>query len=132
MASQFLQTIGGKIAGGVAALVVVIGGITWFYMAPETRSAILGGAGKILAWFGIVLLVPWATFFLIGWVARMQSNLAGAVLVGAYTLLEFLLLLWLFDWSVRGAAAWTFAMLGCLLAATYNVFACDWIAEKLS
>jgi hypothetical protein len=132
VAEGLFNTVASKIAGGAAALVVVIGGITFFFMAPETRSAILGGTGKILAWLGIVLLVPWATFFIIGRVARMESNAAGAALVLGYTVMEFLMLLWLFDWSVSGAAAWTFATLGCLLAVTYNVFTCDWIAEKVA
>ena len=129
---EFLKTIGGKIAAGAVALAVIVGGITWWQMDPATRHAILSGTGKISAWFGIVLLVPWATFFVIGRVAKLDSNLAGGLLVLGYTVLEIILLVWLFDWSVAGAAGWTFVSLGALLAAVYNLFTCDWIAEKVA
>jgi hypothetical protein len=80
---------------------------------------------------GIVLLLPWATFFLTTWIARRQSNAAGALLVAAYTILEAVLLGWLFGWEVPGATAWTFFVVGVLLAGVYNLLVCDWIAEKL-
>jgi hypothetical protein len=52
--------------------------------------------------------------------------------VAVYSLLEFFMLLWLFDWSIPGAAAWTFVTVGGLVAAVYNLFTCDWIAEKVA
>jgi hypothetical protein len=61
----------------------------------------------------------------------MESNLAGGALVVVYTALEMVLLAWLFNWSVAGATGWTFMGFGCLLAAVYNLFTCDWIAEKV-
>jgi len=129
---DFLKTVGGKVAGGFVLLAVLIAGISWFRMEPETRSMLLGGTGKILAWFAIVLLVPWVTFAVIGWVDRFQTNAAGALLVLAYTALELVLLLWLFNWSVTTATGWTFLGVGVLLAAAYNLLACDWIAEKVA
>jgi hypothetical protein len=129
---DFLKSITGKIVTGVIALAVIVGAITWFSMDESTRSAVLSGTGRIFAWLGIVLFLPWATFFVSGWVGRMDKNAAGAALVGGYTLLELLVLLWLFDWSVRGAAAWTFLVVGVLFAAVYNLLVCDWIAEKVT
>jgi len=131
MSMDLLKTITGKVAAGVVALVVIIGAISWWRMEPATRASLVHGTGKIIAWFGIVLLLPWASFFIIARVGKMQSNLAAGLLVLGYTVLEFLLLCWLFDWSIQGAAGWTFALLGTLLAAVYNLFTCDWIAEKL-
>src|SRR5213076_1452355 len=55
-----------------------------------------------------------------------------AALVFGYTALEMLLLAWLFGWSVHGATQWTFMVFGGLLAAVYNLFTCDWIAEKVA
>jgi hypothetical protein len=93
---------------------------------------LLVGTGRIVSWFGVVLLLPWVTFAVIGRVAKFDSNTAGALLVGGYTLLEFILLLYLFNWSMpAGATAWTFVAVGVLFATAYNVFACDWIAEKV-
>ena len=76
--------------------------------------------------------MPWVTFALIGWVARMERNLAGGILVGGYTLIaEAVALAWLFHWNVGGTTGWAFFILGVLFAAAYNLFACDWIAEKV-
>ena len=129
---EFLKTVGGKVVGGIVALAVVAGAVSWWQMEPATRHAILSGAGKIASWFGCVLLVPWASFFLIGRVARMDSNAAGAGLVGGMTLLEAGVLAWLFDWSIAGATAWVFYAAAVLLAGVYNLLACDWIAEKVT
>ena len=38
---------------------------------------LLTGTGRILSWLGIVLVVPWATFAIIGRVAKFESNAAG-------------------------------------------------------
>lgn len=129
-AMDFLKSITGKILGGVIALAVIAGGISWWTLDEATRQIILDGSGKIMGWLGIVLILPWASFFIIGRIARLESNLAGGGLILGYTLIEMLLLAWLFDWSIAGRAAWTFFILGGLLSAAYNLFVCDWIAEK--
>lgn len=127
---EFLKTITGKVVTGLIVLGVIAAGISWWQMEPQTREMLVSGAGKILAWLGIVLIMPWVSFAVIGKVARMDSNLAGALLVASYTLVETLLLAWLFNWSLPGATAWTFLIVGMLFAAAYNLFTCDWIAEK--
>ncbi len=129
---ELLNSITGKITAGAVVLAVVAGGISWFQMDPATRQLLLNGAGKISAWLGIVLFLPWVTYFLTTWIAKKESNLAGASLVGAYTMLETALLAWLFDWNVPGPTAWTFLMVGMLVAGAYNLLACDWIAERLA
>jgi hypothetical protein len=129
---EFLKTVGGKVVSGMVALAVIAAVVSWWQMDPATRHAIVSGAGKIAAWFGCVLLVPWASFFLIGRVARMESNGAAAALVGGMTLVEAAVLAWLFDGSVSGATAWVFYAAAVLLAAVYNLLACDWIAEKVT
>jgi hypothetical protein len=128
---EFLKTIGGKIITGLVALAVIAGAISWYEMDAGTRHQIVAGTGRILGWLGVVIVVPWATFFLIGSVARLESNLAGALLVLGYTLVEAVLLAWLFSWGIRGATAVTFFCAGVLIAGAYNLFACDWIAEKV-
>jgi FtsH-binding integral membrane protein len=128
---DFLKTVTGKVVGGLVSLAVVAAGISWWRMDEATKHALLTNAGRIASWFGIVLLAPWATFFVVGWVAAFQSNRAGGLLVLAYTLLEALLLGWLFHWSLPSPTAWTFFAVGTLLAAVYNLLACDWLAEKM-
>jgi hypothetical protein len=129
---EFLKTVTGKVVSGAVALAVIAAGISWWRMDEATRSALLSGTGKIVGWLLGVLLLPWVTFFVIGRVAKAESNLAGAVLVLAYTLLEVALLGWLFGWSMPGPTAWTFFAVAGLFAAAYNLFTCDWIAEKVS
>jgi hypothetical protein len=99
---DFLKTVTGKVISGIAGLVIVLAGISWWRMDASTKHMLLSGTGKIVSWFGIILLIPWATFFVISWVGRMDKNSAGAILIAAYTLLEALLLAWLFDWRLPG------------------------------
>jgi hypothetical protein len=127
---DFLKTVGGKVAGGLVALAVVASAISWWQLEPATRGAILSGAGKIVAWFGVMLTVPWAGFFLIGRVGRMDSNAAGAALVLGLTAVEAAVLAWLFDWGISGPTGWVFYAAAVLVAGVYNLLACDWIAEK--
>jgi hypothetical protein len=127
---EFLKGIAGKVIGGAVALGVIILAVAWWRADETTHRAVLSSTGKIAAWFGVVLALPWASFFVIGRVARLESNTAGAALVAAYTVVEVILLAWLFHWTIAGATPWTFAAVGGLFAAAYNLFACDWIAEK--
>ncbi|MEO6434971.1 MAG: hypothetical protein ABIP55_04320 [Tepidisphaeraceae bacterium] len=129
---DLLKTVTGKVVAGAVALAVVAAGISWWRMDDATRQMLLSGTGKIVSWLLIVLLVPWATFFVTTWIAKRESNAAGAGLVAAYTLAEAMLLGWLFDWNMPGMTAWTFLVVGTLFAGVYNLLACDWIAEKLS
>jgi FtsH-binding integral membrane protein len=128
---DLLKSVTGKVVAGAVALAVVAAGISWWQMDEATRQMLVSGTGKIVSWLLIVLLVPWATFFLTTWVAKRESNAAGAGLVAGYTVLEALLLAKLFDWNVRTPTAWTFLIVGALFAAVYNLLVCDWLAEKL-
>ena len=128
---DFLKTVGGKIVSGLVAVAVVAIAISWWQMEPSTRQMLLSGSGKILSWFLVMLVVPWVTFFIIGWIAKFEKNGAGAALLVAYTALEAVLLAWLFDWKIHGATAIVFFCAAVLLAGAYNLFACDWIAEKV-
>lgn len=128
---ELLKSIGGKIATGAVALAVIAGGISWYRMDEPTRHTLLSGTGRIVSWLGVVLLLPWASFFVIGRVGRLESNLAGAVLVAVYTAVEAALLGWLFGWSLPGPTAVVFFGAAVLMAGAYNLLSCDWIAEKL-
>lgn len=119
------------VLAGAVALGVMVGTVSWFQMSPEERQILWNAIGKVLLWVGVVGVVPWATFFLTTWVARRESNLAASGLVGGYTLIELGLLLWLFDFSVGGTIGVVLIFLGFLVALTYNVLSCDWIAEKM-
>jgi FtsH-binding integral membrane protein len=127
---DFLKSVGGKVVTGAVILAVVAAGISWWQMDESTRQMLLTGTGRILGWLFVVLILPWASFFVVGRVARVENNGAGAALVLAYTAAEALMLAWLFEWSIRGAAPWVFFAAAALFAGVYNLFTCDWIAEK--
>ena len=135
---DFLKSVGGRVVGGVVTLMVIIGAITWFRASDASKDALLSGAGsaamatgKVLGWLAVVAILPWALFFVIGRVARLNSNAAGAAFVVLLTAGEATLLAWMFDWAVRGATGWVFFGAATLIAGVYNLFACDWIAEKV-
>jgi hypothetical protein len=119
-----------KIGVVFAVLAAVVGGISWYQADPQTKHHLIDQTGKLFAWITTVGLLPWATFFLISWVGKMRSNAAGAGIIFAYTLIEFVLLAYLFGLSGHGKTSWAFITAGVLLCAVYNLFVCDWIAEK--
>ncbi len=127
---DLFKSIAGKVATGIVALAVAAAGVWWWQASPETRGSVAGGTGRAAAWAAGVVLVPWATFWLIGRVGRADSNAAGAALVGAYTVVEVALLAWLFGWSMGGGLGWAAFAVGGLFAGAYNLLACDWIAER--
>ena len=128
---DLLKTVTGKVVAGAVALAVVAAGISWWRMDDATRQMLLSGTGKIVSWLFVVLLAPWASFFVTAWVAKRESNAAGAALVATYTILEAVMLVWLFNWNIPGPTAWTFLAAGTLFAGVYNLLTCDWIAEKM-
>jgi FtsH-binding integral membrane protein len=128
---DFLKRAAGIMLGGIVALAVLAGAISWWRSDPETRDQVIAASGRAMAWLGVVLALPWASFFLVARVEKTQSNAAGAALVGAYTLLEVVWLAWLFHFSFAGGLAITALTGAALFAAVYNLFACDWIAEKV-
>jgi FtsH-binding integral membrane protein len=128
---DFLKTIGGKIVSGLVGVAVIAIAISWWQMDPSTRQMLLTGSGRILSWTLVMLVVPWVTFFVVGWVAKFEHNAAGAALIFVYTAGEALLLAWLFEWKIHGPTAIVFFAAATLLAGAYNLFACDWIAEKV-
>ena len=123
---QFAQKIGIVFA----VLAAIVAGISWYEADPATKQMLIGDTGKIVGWLGVVGLLPWVTFFVITWVAKRRSNAAGAGMIFGYTLLEFFFLAYLFGLSGHGKTSWAFITAGILLCAVYNLFVCDWIAEK--
>src|SRR5437763_14368795 len=100
---EFLKTIAGKIVSGLVAVAVIAAAVSLWRMDPSERHSLTAGTGKVMAWFLIVLVIPWVSFSIVRSVAKMDSNLAGGVLVSAYTVLEAIVLIWLFNWHVAGA-----------------------------
>src|SRR3981081_3009414 len=113
---DFLKGIAGKLVTGAVALAVIAAAVSWYTADPSTRSMLLGGTGRVVSWLGIVLVVPWARFAVIGRVTKLESNMAGGLLVVGYTIAEATGLAWLFHWNLPGATAWSFWVFGALFA----------------
>lgn len=79
----------------------------------------------------VALLMPWVLFWLIGFVARKDSNAASAILVLTLTISEAIMLGVLFGFTNHSATGWMMFGASVLLAGVYNLLACDWIAEKV-
>lgn len=129
---MFLSGLASRVLAGVVTVGVLGGGFAWYQLNPQGFESALSNTMRIIAWLGVVAVLPFATFFVIGRVAKMDSNGAGAALVAIYTAMEIVLLLWLWDWRVGGAMAWTFFLCCALTAAAYNLLVCDWLAEKIA
>ncbi|MEM8876075.1 MAG: hypothetical protein AAGD32_17665 [Planctomycetota bacterium] len=129
---EFLKSTAGKILTAALTLAVIVAAIGFWQMEPESRDALVGGVGAAAGWLLAVLFLPWAGFAVIGRVAKADTNAAGFALVGTLTALEAVALSWLFGWNFGGAFAWSMAAAAVLFAAVYNLFACDWIAEKVA
>ena len=117
--------------GGVTVLAVVAAAVAYYDLSPAERSAMWHLIGRALVWLGIVVILPWATFFVTTAVAKIESNAAGAGLVGGYTLVDLAVLLLLVGTPV-GTFSICLTILGALVALTYNLLVCDWIADRLS
>ena len=128
-----LARIAGTFAAGLAALLAFAGGAWWWRSDEAARQAVVGGLGRSAAWGAAVLLLPWATFWLVGAVGRRaESNAPGAALVAGYTAVEVGALVALIGGLPDGGLGWAALVAAALFAATYNLFACDWIAERAS
>lgn len=126
---EWLKGVAGKVATGVIVLAVAVAGLAWWQADPATRSAVMNGIGKGVGWAVVALVLPWASYPIIGWVARRQSNAAGACLIAALTIAEAVALGYLFH--PQSGAAWAIVVAAVLIAGVYNTLACDWIAELI-
>jgi hypothetical protein len=129
---DFLKSVAGKLITGAVVLAVFAAGFAWYQMDPSARDAITGGALRIVGWLLIVLAIPWALFAAITWVAKKDSNAASGVFVLLLTVVEAVVLAWMFKFGIAGGGGWTFFAVGVVLAGVYNLLTCDWIAERFS
>ena len=123
------QYVGGKVLTAIL-IVASAGSIFWFYKHPEQLESIWSVIKLVLVWLGLVLVLPWASFFVTGWAVRKDSNLAAALLLLGLTSIDVLFAFFLAEWSVEGALTWMVLLLGFLCAAVYNFLACEFQAAR--
>lgn len=130
---DLLKSTTSKVATGAITLAVVAGAITWWQTPVETRDAILAATGRIIGWLLLVVVAPFPFSPLLASVAKKFNTNAGpALLIIGVTLVEAVLLAWLLNFSISGAAGWIFYLLALAFAGAYNLLICDWLAERLA
>ena len=130
-----LTTIGQYITGKVVTAILVVSGagaVIWFWNHPEQLAAIWKTLKYVVTWMGVVAVLPWATFFITPWVARMESNAAAAMMLAGYTLADVIVSFCLMG-GVRGHGGftWMVLFLGFLTAGVYNLKVCEYQASRL-
>ena len=130
-----LTAIGQYVGAKVVTAVIVVssaGAVIWFWQHPETLKQIWHIIKDVLVWMGVVLALPWASFFVTTWAVAKDSNRAAALMLIGYILVDFLLACWLMG-GIRGhgTLTWGVVLLGLLSAAVYNFKVCEFQADRL-
>lgn len=122
--------VGGKVLTAVLVVtsaVVVI----WYYRLPvEERAAIWTAVRGGLIWMGLIAVLPWATFFVPQRVVRADSNLASALMLAAYLVLDVAFALYLTGGRLGNTWQTAILILGFLCAAVYNFVVCEFVADR--
>ncbi len=125
------EYVGSKV---VTAILVVSGGgaMIWFWNHPEDLQAIWQTIKYVLVWMGIVLVLPWATFFLTTWALAKDSNVAIAIMLLGYAMIDVIVAFCLIGRvGGLGFMTWMVLLLGFLSSAVYNFKVCEYHANRL-
>jgi hypothetical protein len=130
MLTSLGQYIGGKV---ITAILIVAGGgaLIYFWRNPEALQTIWQTLKYVVAWMAFVAVLPWAGFFITPWVMRQESNLAAALMLVGYVLIDAIVAFCLIG-RVRGlnTFTWILLILGFLAAAVYNLKVCEYQAAR--
>ncbi|MBU0719457.1 MAG: hypothetical protein KJ749_14515 [Planctomycetes bacterium] len=130
-----LTAIGQYVGGRIVTAVLVVasaGAVIWFWKHPEHLQAIWQIVKYGIAWLAFVIVLPWATFFVTPWVVARDSNLAAALMLIGYLLVDVLVAFWMIgSVSSHNALTWVVLLLGFLSAGIYNLKACEFQASRL-
>lgn len=121
--------VGAKAITALLAVSSVLS-IIWFWKHPEQLQTIWAVMKGVLVWLGLVIVLPWAGFFVTGWIVKRESNLAAGLLLAGLTVIDALFAFYLANWSVEGALTWMVLLLGFLTAGAYNFLVCDFQAAR--
>jgi len=120
MAEGLAKSIGGKVISAVLAVGAIIIVIWYWRLPPEAREALWDSTRSVLIWVGFVAILPWALFFVPPKVVKADSNLAAAVMLAAYLIVDAVFALYLTGGQLGGAWQKGVMLFGLLVAFTYN------------
>ncbi len=130
-----LTAIGQYVGGRVVTAVLVVSGagaIIWFWKHPEQLETIWRTLKYVVAWVGIVLILPWGTFFVTPWVISRESNAAAALMLLGYVLVDAVVAFFLMGGILgHDLLTWCVLLLGFLSAGVYNFKVCEYQASRL-
>ena len=125
----------GKYVGGKALTAILVVatfcGVIWFWRHPEQIQVLWDATKAALVWIGFVIVLPWATFFAVPLVRKFDNNVAPAIMLMTYVALDAVAALYLAEWQIGGALAWTVVILGLLAASVYNYLVTQTIDERI-
>ncbi len=125
------QFVGGRVLTAVLT-VASIGSVIWFWKHPEQLENIWSTIKYAIVWLGVVIALPWGTFFVATWIISKESNLAAALMLIGYLLADIAVAWWLIGTlSGLGSLTWMVLLLGFLCAAVYNFKVCEYQALRL-
>lgn len=132
---MIFTAIGQYIGAKVVTTVLVVSGagaVIWFWRHPEQLETIWETLKYALVWIGIVLILPWAMFFVTAWGVSKESNAVAALILLGYVVLDVIVAFALIGrMSGLGALTWLVLLLGFLSAGVYNYKVCEYQASRL-
>lgn len=130
-----ITAIGEYVGSKVVTAVLVVSGAgatIWFWNHPEDLQTIWHTIKYVLVWMGIVLVLPWTTFFLTNWAVAKDSNATVAIMLLGYAIADIIVAFCLIGRvSGLGFMTWMVLLLGFLSAAVYNFKVCEYHANRL-
>ena len=131
-----IKWLGGIVSERIISLAVlaVVGGLLIVGrlcpgFLPEWRW-LLVLIESIVVWLLAASLLPWATFFLVALVQKVESNQPAMALLTFWAVLDGLLAWWLaLGWPA--GARWTIAILALGVGGLYNLIAANQIVRRL-
>jgi hypothetical protein len=131
MGEGLIKYLSGKVVGAVLAVCGIIIVIWYYRLDPLDRATIWSTARGVLIWAGCVAALPWAFFFVPGWVVRrFESNLASAVMLAGFLAVDVALALALTSTHVPHGWQKAALLFGFLCAAVYNFVVCEFLARR--
>lgn len=130
MIEAIAKHVSGKIITAILAVTVILIIIWYWRLEPAARAALWMSVRLALVWIGLAAALPWALFFVPPLVLKAESNLASALALLGYLLVDVLLALWLAGWGVESTLAWAVMILGFACAGVYNLLVCEFLAER--
>lgn len=121
--------VGAKVLAACLGLGAVLA-VLWFWNNPNQLQALGYVARLTLAWTALVVVLPWALFFVPPLIVKDESNALSALMLAAYLLVDALAALWLAGWHIHGALTWVILLAGLLAATIYNFIVCEFLADR--